>query len=215
MALFSLVQQVTLFWRHNIKVRSNEVVEILRLCEQEWKDFLLVNGIRQFWKKWRCMHNKTVMIKASFLVNSSFVWPLRTDLLPLVNNCILLLHCKVYVFVCNSIMGKFPWKHMYTVSTMVDKLLILPITYITNNNKRPMGHIAHLRKHFKSMNTYDNIITLIKRRKKNINLEMGWVLPKTWIPFTQGYIVTSLVENGHVVLEKKIIKFCQCIFAIS
>ena len=36
------------------------------------------------------------------------------------------------------------------------------------NNKRPMGHIAHLRKQFKSLNTYDYIITLIKRRKKNI-----------------------------------------------
>ena len=24
-----------------------------------------------------------------------------------------------------------------------------------NNNKRPMGHIAHLRKQFKSINTYD------------------------------------------------------------
>ena len=33
-------------------------------------------------------------------------------------------------------------------------------------NKRPMGHIAHLRKQFKSINTYDYIITLIKRRKK-------------------------------------------------
>ena len=30
-----------------------------------------------------------------------------------------------------------------------------------------MGHIAHLRKQFKSLNTYDYIITLIKRRKKN------------------------------------------------
>ena len=35
-------------------------------------------------------------------------------------------------------------------------------------NKRPMGHIAHLRKQFKSINTYDYIITLIKRRRKNI-----------------------------------------------
>ena len=32
-----------------------------------------------------------------------------------------------------------------------------------------MGHIAHLRKQFKSINTYDYIITLIKRRKKNVN----------------------------------------------
>ena len=36
-------------------------------------------------------------------------------------------------------------------------------------NKRPMGHIAHLRKQLKSINTYDYIITLIKRRRKNIN----------------------------------------------
>ena len=32
-------------------------------------------------------------------------------------------------------------------------------------NKRPMGHIAHLRKQFKSINTYDYIIKMIKRRK--------------------------------------------------
>ena len=36
-------------------------------------------------------------------------------------------------------------------------------------NKRPMGHIAHLRKQFKSLNTYDYIITLIKRRINIIN----------------------------------------------
>ena len=30
------------------------------------------------------------------------------------------------------------------------------------NNKKPMGHIARL---FKSINTYDYVITLIKRRK--------------------------------------------------
>ena len=29
-----------------------------------------------------------------------------------------------------------------------------------------MGHITHLRKQFKSINTYNYIITLIKRRKK-------------------------------------------------
>ena len=31
-----------------------------------------------------------------------------------------------------------------------------------------MGHIAHLRKQFKSINIYDYIITLIKRRKKTL-----------------------------------------------
>ena len=35
-------------------------------------------------------------------------------------------------------------------------------------NKRPMGHIAHLRKQLKSINTSDYIIMLIKRRKNNI-----------------------------------------------
>ena len=32
-----------------------------------------------------------------------------------------------------------------------------------SQNKRPMGHIAHLTKQFKSINTYDYIITLIKK----------------------------------------------------
>ena len=36
---------------------------------------------------------------------------------------------------------------------------------LQTNNQRPMDHIAHLRKPFKLINTYDNIITLIKRRK--------------------------------------------------
>ena len=40
------------------------------------------------------------------------------------------------------------------------------ITKKRKRNKRLMGHIAHLRKHFKSINTFDYIITMIKRRKK-------------------------------------------------
>ena len=40
--------------------------------------------------------------------------------------------------------------------------------WLNNNNKRPIGHIAHLRKQFKSMNTYDNITTLIQRRENPI-----------------------------------------------
>ena len=32
-------------------------------------------------------------------------------------------------------------------------------------NKRSMGHIAHVRKQFKSINTYDYFITLNKRNK--------------------------------------------------
>ena len=129
----------------------------------------------------------------------------------------------------------------------------------TVKKQGPMGHIAHLRKQFKSINT-DYIITLIKTRKKPLLLSL-WELncsslnkieshsPKevlcqvwlklaqwfwrrrffnfvneffafsllspfgkgqgpsfeqTWIPFTQGCFVPSLVEIGSVVLEKKI-----------
>ena len=38
--------------------------------------------------------------------------------------------------------------------------------------------------------------------------------PFIWIPITKGYFMPSLVEIGPVVLEK-ILKFRQCIFAIS
>ena len=45
-------------------------------------------------------------------------------------------------------------------------------TRMVKRNKRPMGHISRLRKQFKSINTYDYIITMIKRRKKNIIILM-------------------------------------------
>ena len=48
MVLFSLVQQVTLFWRNNTKVKIIDVVLVVRLDERDWKEFFLVNGIRQF-----------------------------------------------------------------------------------------------------------------------------------------------------------------------
>ena len=77
-----------------------------------------------------------------------------------------------------------------------------------------MGHIAHLRKQFKSINTYDYIITLIRRRKKpflTLWEFIGSSFEETWIPYTQGCFVPRLFEIGPVVLEKKIFKFCQCI----
>ena len=46
------------------------------------------------------------------------------------------------------------------------QLLVKIGQVVLEKNKRPMGHIAHLRKQFKSINTYDYIIMLIKRRKK-------------------------------------------------
>ena len=87
-------------------------------------------------------------------------------------------------------------------------------TVIHVSDKRPMGHIAHLRKMFKSINTYDYIITLINRRKNP--LSSFWKLncslfKQIWISFTQGCFVPILAEIGPVVLEK-ISKFYQCIF---
>ena len=38
---------------------------------------------------------------------------------------------------------------------------------------------------------------------------------QNWIPFTERQFMPSLVEIGPVVLEKKILKIFQCIFAIS
>ena len=76
-----------------------------------------------------------------------------------------------------------------------------------------MGHIAHLRKQFKSINTYDYIITLIKRRKKNMINFMIIYCFFIWI-LTQGCFVPKLVEIGSVVLEKRFFWFRQCIFAI-
>ena len=45
----------------------------------------------------------------------------------------------------------------------------------------------------------------------------GWgpSFEQTWIPFTQGYVVPSLVKIGPVVLEKKIFNSCQFIFINS
>ena len=43
-----------------------------------------------------------------------------------------------------------------------------PIRVTWNLNKRTMDHSAHLRKQFKTINTYDYIITMIKTIKKNI-----------------------------------------------
>ena len=47
-------------------------------------------------------------------------------------------------------------------------------------------------------------------------LGKGWgpSFEQTWILFTQGCNVLSLIEIGRVVLKKQIFKFCQCIFAI-
>ena len=89
-------------------------------------------------------------------------------------------------------------------------------------NKRPMGHIAHMRNQFKSINTFVQsnayIITLICRGKNDHLLFITeWSLfVKHWVPFIKGCFVPSFVEIGSVVLKKIFVfKFRQFIFAIS
>ena len=99
----------------------------------------------------------------------------------------------------------------------LNKLTSPKISRFSNTliNKRSMGNIAHqLRKQFKSINTYDYIITLIKRRKNplfTLYEFSGSSFEQTWIPFIQECIVPSLVEISPAVLEKRVFKFCQCI----
>ena len=87
---------------------------------------------------------------------------------------------------------------------------ISPIHFLpSQQNKKPISHIAHLRKQFKSINTYDYIITLIERRKKNHYLlfknMMGFFFlsfEQTWIRFTQECFVPDLVEIRPMVLTR-------------
>ena len=58
------------------------------------------------------------------------------------------------------------WSQYFTVGEESLKLHVNQV-HAENLNKRPMGHIAHLRKQFNSINTYEYIITLIRRRRKN------------------------------------------------
>ena len=62
--------------------------------------------------------------------------------------------------------------------------------------------------HFKILSMYFRYLELSPLGK-------GWgpSFEQTWIPFTQGCIVPSLVEINPVGQEKKIFKFRQCIFA--
>ena len=67
-----------------------------------------------------------------------------------------------------------------------------------------MGHIAHLRKQFKSINTYDYIITLNKRKKNIIKLtRINWFfIGRNMNPYHPRMLVPRLVEIGTAVLVK-------------
>ena len=81
-----------------------------------------------------------------------------------------------------------------------------------------MGHIAHLRKvrkQLKSINTFDYIIMLIKRRKNPLSTFwelMVLHLNKLESPSSPSCFVQNLVDIGSVVLEKKIFKFHSFFF---
>ena len=67
-----------------------------------------------------------------------------------------------------------------------------------------MGHITHLRKQFKSLNKYDYIITLIKRRKKNLYEKLLVLhLKKFESPSPKDALCQVWLKLGSVVLEKK------------
>ena len=69
--------------------------------------------------------------------------------------------------------------------------------------KRPMGHIPHLRKQFKSINTYDYII----RKKILLTLKIYWFfIWRNLYPLhpTEGCFVPRLVKIGSNFLEKRI-----------
>ena len=59
-----------------------------------------------------------------------------------------------------------------------------------------MGHIAHLRKQFKSINTYDYIITLIKRRDF-LNFVNVFSLFRNYLPLEKGGTFIWINLNSH------------------
>ena len=68
-----------------------------------------------------------------------------------------------------------------------------------------MGHIAHLRKQFISINTYDYIITLIKRRKKPLLSKwelIGSSFEETWIPIIQGCLCQDWLKFAQWFLRR-------------
>ena len=53
-----------------------------------------------------------------------------------------------------------------------------------------------------------------ENKEKTLWEFIGSSFEQTWIPFTQGCFVPSLVEIGPVLPEKKILKFRKCVFSL-
>ena len=111
--------------------------------------------------------------------------------------------------------GKYAHLHsMSFIITMFHKFVLNGFFRVAMTNKRPMDHIAHLRKQFKSINTYDYISWRWLRENKNIFNWIYWFfIWRNLNPLHPRCIVPSLVEIGPAVLEK-IFKFRQCIIAV-
>ena len=106
------------------------------------------------------------------------------------------------------------WTLVYLMT--VFKLLLFHLQWqYWIRNKRSMGHIAHLRNWFKSINSFVESYDDLERRKPIIFFfVIKWSLfVKPWVPFTQRCFMPSLDEIDPMVPQKKI-WFCQCIFVI-
>ena len=109
------------------------------------------------WTEWqtnRRTTEKRQSEKLTFIsgeVKNYFASCLASSVLKLGTVWLPILHTMIYVRFSIITSHNLDWKFMQV-----------------HKNKRPMGHIAYLKKQFKSINTYDYIITLINRRKKNI-----------------------------------------------
>ena len=108
--------------------------------------------------------------------------------------------------------------HLFFMNIKYDELL----SEIGNvlQNKRPMGHIAHQSKQFKSINTYDYIITLIKWRKKNFINFIGFSFEKRnqnhESPLPKYALCQDCLKLAQWFWRRGFFfKFRQCIFAIS
>ena len=103
------------------------------------------------WTEWqtnRQTTEKRQSEKLTFIsgeVKNYFASCLVSSILKLGTVWLPILHTMIYVRFSIITSHNLDWKFMQV-----------------HKNKRPMGHIAHLKKQFKSINTYDYIITLIK-----------------------------------------------------
>ena len=116
-----------------------------------------------------CLLNVCVCWMCIVYVCPRFLWCVGFHLCSLVCNkdgwvsSFGMLYYNIHWF-CKLVIFAIPASNRWTIDQLpttiqVDKMKL--------TNKRPMGHIAHLMKQFKSINTYDYIITLIKRRKNH------------------------------------------------